>query len=288
MTYSLGTTTISTGGWLIDARHVEACRRLRLDAIRELVQVYGLSAVELTMDLGIIYPHVFDAGFYTQVADLQQELGFVCTAHLPILWLAPASPNESIRQASVGCWLRAADLLRPVEVTNFVLHLWGTATAQIMALLDSNRERLAVLQAAMTQAGRSLEQLCGVIDPADICVENLESLPFETWLPLVERYGTSICLDVGHLAWQEDSELEFLERYRGRIREVHLHDALRGEGSGNPTIRDHLPLGAGMIDYAVFLRRLRAIGFRGTVILELNSRTGLEQSLERLSALQLG
>jgi sugar phosphate isomerase/epimerase len=288
MTLTLGTTTISTLGWLIDARDPVACRTLRLAAIRELVERHQLSAVELTMDLGIIYPHIFDAGFYAQVADLQQELGFMCTAHLPILWLDPASVNEPVRQASAACWLRTAGLLRPVEVTTYVLHLWGTATGEILALLNSPIQRSAVLQAVLAQAERSLGQLCDVLDPADICVENLESLSFEAWLPLVERCGTSICLDVGHLAWHADSELDFLERHRGRIREVHLHDAARGGGSGNRAIQDHLPLGAGMIDYAAFLHRVQAIDFQGAVILELNSRAALEQSLERLSTLQLG
>jgi sugar phosphate isomerase/epimerase len=286
MSISLGSTTITTAGWLIDPRNPEACRMLRLNAIRELIEVYGLSAVELTMDLGLVYPHVFDAGFYTQVAQLQQELGFVCTAHLPILWLAPGSPNESVRQASAASWIRAADLLRPVGITTYVLHLWGAATTQIVALLRAPIERWAVVQAVSAQAERSLAQLCEVIDPADICVENLESPSFDVWLPLVERFGTSVCLDVGHQAWHEESELDFLERHRGRIREVHLHDAARQEGS-NPAIRDHLALGSGTIDYAALLHRLEAIEFHGPVILEFTSKAALEQSLERLSALQL-
>jgi sugar phosphate isomerase/epimerase len=286
MTIALGSTTISNAGWLVDPRNPDACQVLRLNAIRELIEVYGLAAVELTMDLGIVYPQVFDADFYAQVAELQQELGFVCSAHLPILWLAPGSPNESVRQASVASWIRAVDLLRPVEVTTYVLHLWGAATTLIVAQLRSPIERWAVVQAVSAQAERSLGQLCEMIDPADICVENLESPSFDVWLPLVERFETGICLDVGHQAWHQESELDFLERHRGRIREVHLHDAARREGS-NPAIRDHLALGAGTIDYAALLHRLEATGFTGPVILETTSREALEQSLERLSALHL-
>jgi hypothetical protein len=69
----------------------------RLAAIRQLVEEYGLSAVELTLDLGVVFPQVFGSGFYAAVAELQQELGFTCSVHLPMLWLDLASLNESVR-----------------------------------------------------------------------------------------------------------------------------------------------------------------------------------------------
>ncbi len=59
------------------------------------------------------------------------------------------------------------------------------------------------------------------------------------------RQGTSICLDVGHLAWQGGGELDFLTRHGDRIREVHLHDAVSVSTSGRTQTRDHLPLGRG-------------------------------------------
>jgi sugar phosphate isomerase/epimerase len=278
----LGTTTLPLAGWVADPRHPTGSRARRLAAIQQIVEGYGLQAVELTLDLGLVFPQVFDAGFYAAVAGLQQELGFVCTVHLPFLWVDPSSLNEPLRQTSVACLRQAAELTRAVEVDTYVLHLWGFTTMQIDAQLQHRTERQAILGALMDQAGRSLSELCEIVEPRDLCVENLEDGLFERALPLIEQHGASICLDVGHLACQSRSELDFLVRHGSRIREIHLHDAASPSAGAAGQIRDHLALGQGQVDYAAFLSRLEELGYRGPVILELNSQADLESSLARL------
>ena len=278
----IGTTTIPLAGWAVDPRRPEEGRTRRLAAIRQLVEGYGLSAIELTLDLGIVYARVFDAGFYAAVADLQRELGFTCTVHLPFMWLDPASLNESVRLVSVDGLRRAVELTRAVEVATYTLHLWGFTTVQIFGLLEHPGQRQAILGGVMAQAGRSLSELCDLLDPHDLCVENLEAPPYESVLPLIERHGVSICLDVGHLAWEGGGEVDFLTRHRDRIREVHLHDAASSSQGGRRQTLDHLPLGRGQIDYLTFLRRLEETGYDGAVILENNSQSDLEESLERI------
>jgi len=280
----IGTTTISVAGWGVDPQRPEAGRTRRLTVIRQLVEGYGLSAVELNLDLGIIYPQVFNAGFYIAVADLQQELGFTCTVHLPFLWLDPSSLNEPVRRASVDCLRRVVELTRSVEVTTHVLHLWGFTTIQIAVLLADPAQRQAILGGVMAQAGRSLAEVCQVLDPRDLCVENLEAPPFDVVLPLVEREGTSICLDVGHLAYEGGDALDFLARHTDRVREVHLHDFVSVSEDDRVRTRDHLPLGQGQMETVPFLRKLEEMDFEGAVILEVNSKPDLEESLERVRA----
>ncbi len=276
----IGATTIPLAGWAVDPRRPDAARANRLEAIRQLVQEYSLSAVELSMDLGLVYPHVFDTDFYSSVADMQQDLGFTCTVHLPIHWLDLSSANEPVRQASLSCVHRAIELVQPVDVLTYVLHLWGPTTVQIVSVLDKPMQRAAVMGALLMQAERSLADLCQVLTPSDdICVENLEEPSFDWYLPLVERYGTSICLDVGHLAWQKTTPLEFLGRHGTRIREIHLHDAVRISKDGLVQTRDHLPLGQGELDYAAVLSRLDEIEFPGAVILEVSEKADLKTSL---------
>jgi sugar phosphate isomerase/epimerase len=277
-----GTTTLPVAGWTADPRRPEESRIWRLAAMRQVVAGYGLQAVELTLDLGVVYPQVFDAGFYRSVAELQQELGFVCSVHLPFLWVDPTSLNEPIRQASAACLRQAVELTDAVEVDTYVLHLWGFTTMQIAAQLQHPAQREAILGVLMMQASRSLAELCNILDPRDLCVENLEDSLFDLALPLIEKHGTSICLDVGHLAWQGIAELDFLAQHANRIREVHLHDATRSPGGKPGPIRDHMALGQGQIDYAAFLRKLAEMGYEGTVVLELNTQSDLETSVERL------
>ena len=281
---ALGTTTLSLVGWAADPQRHEESRMLRLSAIRQLVEGYDLQAVELTLDLATVYPQLFDAGFYAAVADLQQELGFLCTIHLPFLWVDPASLNEPIRQASMACLRQAVEVTRNVDVHTYVLHLWGFTTMQISAQLQDVAQRQEILGALMTQAGHSLTELCQILDPRDLCVENLEDSMFDLALPLIERHDASICLDVGHLAWQGVSELDFFAQHHDRIREIHLHDAAIPSADSRYQIRDHLALGQGQVDYQALLSRLEETGYDGAVILEVNTQADLEESLKRVTS----
>jgi sugar phosphate isomerase/epimerase len=169
-----------------------------------------------------------------------------------------------------------------VEVSTYVLHLWGLATTQIISVLDSPAQRQGIFAALMVPAERSLAQACELVEPQDLCVENLETPPFDVVLPLVEQHGASICLDVGHLAWQGVSPLDFLAQHGDRIREVHLHDAAHISTNPRLIVRDHLPLGQGELDHLAFMHKLKEVGFEGAVILENNSQADLEESLEQL------
>ncbi len=276
-----GTTTLPIAGWLVDPLNPEQAREQRLEAIRQLVYDYNLSAVELTLDFGLIFPDIFNQDFYASVAALQQVTAFTCSVHLPQLWLDPASLNDTMRRASVGCLRQAIELTEPVEVNSYVLHLWGFSTLQIMQQLEAEQQQVVTL-ALKVQAERSLAEVCEFVDPLKVCMENLEAPGFEVILPLVEKFGVRICLDVGHLAFQDGGELEIFRQYRARIGEVHLHDA-RNLTERNPRqVRDHLPLGEGEIDFVTFLRELEDSQFAGPVILELNRKVDLEKSLIKL------
>jgi sugar phosphate isomerase/epimerase len=281
---TFGTTTLPLVGWAADPQRHDESRMLRLSAIHKIVEGYGLQAVELTLDLAAVYPHLFDAGFYTAVADLQQDLSFACTVHLPFLWVDPASLNEPIRQASIACLRQAVEVTRAVEVRTYVLHLWGFTTTQISAQLQEPAQRQEILRALMSQANRSLVELCQILDPRDLCVENLEDSLFDQALPLIEQHNTSICLDVGHLAWQGISELDFLARHHHRIREIHLHDVALPSAESGYQIRDHLALGEGQVDYLALLSKLEESDYDEAVILEVNTRADLEESLKRISS----
>jgi sugar phosphate isomerase/epimerase len=281
----IGTTTLPLAGWLADPRTPSESRERRLDAIRQIAGQFGLSAVELTMDLAHIFPHVFNAIFFASVAELQQQLGFACTVHLPFLWVDAASLNEPVRQASAACLRRSVELARVVEVETYVLHLWGFTTALVSAELQQTDQHEAALTMIMAQAQRSLSELAELGPVRDLCVENLEDPLFDRLWPHIAQSGVSICLDVGHLAWHTKTEIDLLQEHSDRVREVHLHDTLRHQEGSLVEIRDHLALGDGDLDYATFLRKLEATGYEGTVILEVNTLQDLETSLKRLGAL---
>ena len=278
----IGSTTLPLAGWVVNPGQPEESRERRLQAIRSLVEKYNLGVVELTLDFSIIYPDVFNDVFYADVADLQEELAFTCTIHLPFLWMDCASMNDRIRQASINCVRQAVKMVEPIQVLTYVLHLWGVTSTQVSSLIEDQFQRSVVLSALQLQAERSLGAMCEFVEPSKICVENLEAPRFDFASPLVEKYGTSICLDVGHLAYQDQDGRAFLKQHKDRIREVHLHDAGQKEIKGRVRTIDHLALGQGNIDYKTFLNELTDIGFEGAVILENNTQVDLEQSLSCL------
>jgi sugar phosphate isomerase/epimerase len=279
-----GSTVIPFTGWEVNPRQPEAERERHFKAVHRLVEEFNLQVVELSLDFGLLHPQVMDAAFYRQVAALQRALGFACTIHLPFLWLDLTSLNELVRQASVESVRRAVELARLFQVETFVLHLWGSTTAQITHVITDEVLQRNLLMAVLQQADRSLAEICAFVEPRALCIENLEALPFDLVVPLLERHETGICLDVGHLAWQGGGELAFLERHGEWVREIHLHDAVFPSPGQGKQARDHLPLGQGELDYEALLRKLEKISFDGCVIIENNSEADLRESLEKLQS----
>lgn len=277
-----GSTEIPLTSWGMNPSQPAKERERHFQAVRRLVEEFNLPVVELTLDFGLLHPRVMDAAFYRRVAALQRELSFACTIHLPFLWLDLTSMNELVRRASVESVRRAVELAQPFQVETYVLHLWGSTTAQITRVITDEVLQRNLLTAVLHQADRSLAEICTFVEPQTLCVENLEALPFDLAVPVLERHGTGICLDVGHLAWQGGGELAFLERHGEWVREVHLHDAVPPRPDRQGRARDHLPLGQGEIDYRALLRKLDEIGFDGCVIIENNSEADLRESLEKL------
>ena len=278
----IGATLIPLVGWGLDTEDVEGARQLHLEAVRRLVDQWGFQAVELNGDFSILYPGIFDGAYYERVAEVQQELGFACTVHLPFLWLDGLSLAEPIRRASVECVLRVVEWTRPLLVDSYVLHLWGIWSSLLLSVQEMPpKERGLLFDKMLFGAKLTLGEVGTSLASHKLCVENLEHFPFEEITDLVEGQGMRVCLDVGHLTVSGGDALGFLETHWEMIGEIHLHDALPGDSRG-PGVRDHLPLGSGCVDYARFLDRLEEGGYDGVVILEVNTEKDLLVSLEQV------
>jgi sugar phosphate isomerase/epimerase len=278
----LGAGVIPLVGWGLKGTGSRDWREAHLRAIRGLVEKFHVRAVELNGDFTALYPDAFDEGYYEQVAELQRELGFACTLHLPFLWLDGASVAEPVRQATVQCMTQVLEVTQGLAIESYVVHLWGAWTSLLGTLQQMpEEEKRRLLGEMLRSAERTLEELSGVIRPDELCVENLERIPFELFVPLVEQQGTKICLDVGHLVVQGGDPLEFLDRYWGMVGEIHLHDAVAA-GGRITAARDHLPLGSASVDYVALMNRLDEGGYGGVVILEVNNEDDLLECLARV------
>ena len=68
-----GSTEISFTSWAVNPRQPEKERERHFQAVRRLVEELNLQVVELSLDFGLLHPHVMDAAFYRRVAALLLE-----------------------------------------------------------------------------------------------------------------------------------------------------------------------------------------------------------------------
>ena len=95
-----------------------------------------------------------------------------------------------------------------------------------------------------------------------LCIENL-SEHADHFAPAFDRLP-ELCmtLDLGHgeILSHRNAAFDFIARFPGRIRHLHLHDNHGGSGVEDDL---HLPIGEGCVDFAAILPELRAAGYGG-------------------------
>jgi sugar phosphate isomerase/epimerase len=91
--------------------------------------------------------------------------------------------------------------------------------------------------------------------------------PREFRTVLEEFPDLSMTLDIGHafVAGGMNNVLEFVNGVGNRIVHVHANDNLGREDN-------HLPVGAGLIDFHEVLRELKSLGYNDTMTVEVFSR----------------
>jgi len=176
------------------------------------------------------------------------------------------TPNERIREASLELLeetLRTAGRLKAKTVT---VHT-GPTGAAIPA--QGQRRLLAESLMALDELAAALGVRIGLetTDEFDL----FQQVTFES---------TGVTLDVGHLSFNGGEAYEPWGSLGGLIRHlgasivhVHLHDY---DGQ-----RDHLPLGAGNIDFAEVISALKEIGYEGALCLELAPSPTIEEDYLR-------
>ena len=166
-----------------------------------------------------------------------------------------SSPDRNTREESIETILRALDLVSAVSASYLVVHPGG-----ISRHLLPERERLyANLLSSLQEIG----------SPRII----LENMPWFYWIGN-ERYTSNIlvfpeefegflpycggiCLDLCHAYLSQETGsaetiLDFFRRYPGRIRHLHVSDAVSPDGEG-------LQLGDGVVDFQGLFDEIHSI-----------------------------
>lgn len=125
-------------------------------------------------------------------------------------------------------------------------------------VIEKNLETIRALLPLSRELGVGLmiENLPGTYNTVRQISELMDGIP-----------GLGLHLDIGHanLLVDVNTTDELLNAYGKRLQHVHLHD-----NKGGSTDL-HLPLGAGTVDTSHCIRSLQAIGYDGTITLEVFS-----------------
>jgi sugar phosphate isomerase/epimerase len=202
-----------------------------------------------------------------EMRHLAAQFKLVYNVHLPTdAFLADADPRsrDLFRQRV----LQFIERTSPLDPTVFILHC-ESSSADVRKSTDLN--------AWMDLVGESFEKLVhDGVDPHRIALENLEYAP-ETLLPLAERFGMSLCLDIGHLLRYGHSLCGRLRPLLEKSSMVHLHGVRHG--------RDHLGIHRIAEQAWNLIRQALDESFTGGVSLEVFSLEELVPSLDRIQTL---
>jgi sugar phosphate isomerase/epimerase len=244
--------------WPIGASTGSCAETPIVGVVREL-HAAGCAGIEIGTP-----PRHFDLWQRTQVQALAAELAATgirpVSIHSPFGGLLDLSaPNPHHRYAAIGAILMSATILQELGGAIVIAHP-----------SDVERARLPDVASRLSVACESLRTL------HHACARMGLTLAIETPLPhliggapdefaqILDHIGPDarVCLDTGH-TWLGRHWDEFARLTSGRVVHVHAHDN-RG------TYDDHLPPGDGHIDWARVGASLRAAGFEGWLMLELN------------------
>lgn len=234
----------------------------------------GLDYIEITMDAPLAGYTVMQAQKEALLAALKRHhVSLVC--HLPT-FVSTADLTESIREASIQETIHSLETAADLGAEKVVLHpsfIHGLGAA--MRTL-SGKLAMDALSRIMVAADRREMR---------VCLENM----FPSSLSLIypkdfEKAFAAfpqlrLTLDTGHahIAGGTDLILAFIDRFADRIGHFHASDN-RGRED------DHLPIGAGTIDFARVIKALKTAGYDDTITMEVFSddRDYLRISREKL------
>jgi sugar phosphate isomerase/epimerase len=206
------------------------------------------------------------SGQLAELATLQEKYGIAYLAHGPNE-RNPFDVDEVVeRMGPTVCQL--LDLAPELGITLHTQHLWLDAR---FVSAEAIARKLDVLETWVEHAARA-----GVT----LCIENLSEHAdhFAPAFGRLRELGMTLDLGHGQILSQPNAAFDFIARFPGRIRHVHLHDNHGGSGVEDDL---HLPIGEGSIDFAAILRDLQAAGYDAGLSFEVKAAY-VEQSRDAI------
>ena len=229
--------------------------------------------VEIKMD----EPHLLSALSKTKhrkaIRDIVKSFNFKYFVHAPYIDINLASMNSALRKASEKTILKSIEFATDIDAKLVVSHVGRLSRDYPEEMVTQSLKN--VIRCLRNLANASKNQ--GII----FTIENdhksndqiLAGYP-EQLMFLIEKVGCKFTLDVGHANTLARIET-FMDTLAEHTVNVHLHDN-NGEQDA------HLSLGKGKINFSAVLESLGKTEYKGPLVVEVHSSSGLEESVTLL------
>jgi sugar phosphate isomerase/epimerase len=229
----------------------------------EILSGLGFDYMELTMDPPRAHYQILQEEKGEIIRELEKrKMSLIC--HLPT-FVSTADLTDSIRESSIKEVIHSLEVADQLGAKKVVIHP-GFITGLGQFVLDRARGYAIKAIDIFTKKAESLG--------LTLCIENM--FPRSNFLVEPEDFveifkmfpNLKMTLDPGHANIEGKGEkrtLEFIRRFPDRIYHIHANDNFGKEDN-------HLPIGAGIIDYPKIMKALKEIGYDGTITLEVFSR----------------
>ncbi|NOR39331.1 MAG: TIM barrel protein [Candidatus Thorarchaeota archaeon] len=234
----------------------------------------GMSYVEIQTEHPYT-PSEMDRKRVKEVRELADTYGFDIILHGPLFDTNLSSLKECIRNASVKFTQECVELASRLNADLLVVHTGSFPGDLPSSLMSKARDQLHSSLSELTKIAVNSNVIIGLENKQKTEDRELVLYPNEH-LKIVEAFrdqGIRAVLDIGHAHTASCDLADYARLLNDLIIELHLHD-------NNGISDDHLPLGAGTINFESFFETVRSIGFAGPTILELKNKQDLESSVE--------
>jgi len=219
---------------------------------------------------------------------LKEEYGLTFSVHLPFWSVDPSSHIDRIRRATVEEMSYLIGETLELEPITYVLHATGEFAAEVNSMKLSNERREALISLFAENARHFVKLLVENLSQFGVPSRKiaLESVkfPFKYSIDMAEEFDTSLCIDVGHILAGYPGDVELREAFKlsdSRIGEVHVHDVIKRVEGERLYVKDHLPIGSGILNVREVLDLLKEANFCGPLVLELKFEDAVN-SLKKL------
>jgi len=232
-----------------------------LQEIEEIGEL-GFDYVELTMDLPEAAPQKVLAQ-KKSILNLLNRYKMGITGHLPtFVWTSDL--YDSLRKASLQENLEALEAAAELGIEKVVLHP-GYITGMGKFVIDkAKRYGLESIEAILKKANSLGMTLCieNMFPQANFLTQPHEFQEVFEIFPEIR-----LALDIGHanLGGDRNRAIEFIQRYGYRIGHIHANDNFGKEDN-------HLPIGAGIIDFDRIIKALKQTSYDETMTIEVFSK----------------